>query len=143
LLVKKQTNLIYIGIAERSLFKRLFEQDLRHKHPSTFFRGIGPILGYWPPPGSMAGRKKPDNYTFSKSDTAKIVNWIDNHLLVSWVKANPALKGIELRTELKNTEKELIRQHCPIINTTHNQHKVKELADLREDCRRIAAGAGK
>src|SRR5690348_2804311 len=36
-LKQHSTTLIYIGIAEKSLFKRLVEQDLRGKGHSTFF----------------------------------------------------------------------------------------------------------
>jgi hypothetical protein len=36
---RKQTNLLYIGIATDSLLTRLVDQDLHHqKGPSTFFR---------------------------------------------------------------------------------------------------------
>ena len=129
LLIKRQTSLIYIGIATISLINRLFEQDLRHQNPSTFFRAIGAILDYRPVPGSLAGMKNQKNYKFSTSDTAEVVRWIDNHVLVSWVEANPALQGIE---------QALIRQYCPIINTKHNQHAVAQLAALRRECRRIA-----
>ena len=73
--------------------------------------------------------KNQKNYKFSTSDTAEVVRWIDNHVLVSWVEANPALQGIE---------QALIRQYCPIINTKHNQHAVAHLAALRRECRRIA-----
>src|SRR5947209_2881242 len=52
----KQTCLIYIGVASRSLQGRLIEQDLWHRNPSTFFRGIGAILGYRPAVGSLVGK---------------------------------------------------------------------------------------
>jgi hypothetical protein len=52
---------------------------------------------------------------------------------VSWVRDNPALK---------TNEEALIQQHCPIINTTHNQQVVKELAALREEIRKIARTKG-
>jgi hypothetical protein len=53
LLVQRATRLIYIGIANRSPHERLVEQDLRHREPSTFFRGMGAILGYRSVAGSL------------------------------------------------------------------------------------------
>ena len=129
LLVERRTSLIYIGIATVSLFNRLIEQDLRHQSPSTFFRAIGAILGHRPVPGSLAGSKNQKNYRFSASDTAEVVRWIDNHLLVSWIEAIPALQQVE---------KGLISKYYPIINTKHNRHAVVELAALRRECRAIA-----
>jgi hypothetical protein len=130
ILLQKMTRLIYIGIATKSLFQRLVKQDLRHEGGrSTFFRAVGPILEYWPLPGSLAGMKNQNNYRFSPGDTAKIVSWINKHLLVSWVEANPALPKVE---------QALIRTYCPVINTHHNPQAVPELADLRHQCRIIA-----
>jgi hypothetical protein len=129
LLLQRATRLIYVGIATVSLHKRLVEQDLRHRRPSTFFRGIGPILGYRPPRGSLVGRRNQNNYRFSESDTAEIISWINEHLSVNWVEADAALPA---------TEACLIRAHQPILNTRHNPEPVPELAALRDECRRIA-----
>jgi hypothetical protein len=130
LLLQRVTDLVYIGIATTSLSQRLVEQDLRHRGPSTFFRGIGAILGYRPQQGSLVGRKNQNNYRFSVADTAAITRWIDAHLSISWAEAKPAHRRIE---------SSLIRQHRPILNTTHNPESVAELAALRAECRRIAA----
>ena len=130
LLLRRRTDLMYIGIATVSLYQRLVQQDLRHQSPSTFFRGIGPILGYRPQRGSLVGMKNQKNYRFSVADTAAIILWIYAHLSVSWLEAKPALKGIEAS---------LIGLHRPILNTTHNPERVPELAPLRAECRRIAA----
>ena len=132
LLEHRATELVYIGIATVSLHKRLVEQDLRHKSPSTFFRAIGPILGYRPPVGSLAGKGNQNNYKFTAADTDAIILWIDQHLSVSWVEARPALEG---------TEASLIRAYRPILNTSHNPEPVAELAILRAECRRIAIGS--
>lgn len=123
LLVQSDTKLIYIGIAT-------VKQDLRHEGRSTFFRGIGAILGYRPPCGSLRHKKNKNNYGFSRSDTDEIVSWIERHLLVSWVEAVPALASIE---------KDLIRKYSPMLNTTHNPTPVHELAALRRECRIIAS----
>lgn len=56
-LVRRKTNLLYIGIASGSLLKRLYLQELQHRNPATFFRSIGAVLGYRPEPGSLAGKK--------------------------------------------------------------------------------------
>ncbi len=129
-LLQKMTRLIYIGIATKSLFQRLVKQDLRHEEGrSTFFRAIGAILDYRPLPGSLTGMKNQNNYRFSPEDTAEIITWINKHLLVSWIEANPALPKVE---------QALIRKYCPIINTHHNPQAVPELADLRHQCRMIA-----
>ena len=85
LLQQRNTNLIYIGIASKSLFKRLVKQDLCHKGPSTFFRGIGPILGFRPPRGSLLNKKNQRNYKFSQQDTRTIIAWINDHLSIRWV----------------------------------------------------------
>jgi hypothetical protein len=132
LLAQRGTRVISIGIATVSVYKRLVEQDVRHQQPSTFFRGIGSILGYRPPPGSLVGKANQNNYKFSPADTAEIIEWIEEHLLVNWVEAKPALATME---------KSLIPAHAPIMNTTHNPDPVAELAALRLECRTIARTA--
>ena len=132
LLVQRRTKVIYIGIATRSLYKRLVEQDLLHQHPSTFFRGLGAILGYRPPIGSLVGKANRNNYRFNVIDTAAIRTWIREHMSVSWAEANPALEEFE---------RLLIRKYSPIINTHDNPAPLPELADLRQECRIIASTA--
>lgn len=129
LLLQRASRLIYVGIATVSLHKRLVEQDLQHQAPSTFFRGIGPVLGYRPQPGSLVGKANKNNYKFGAADTAEIIRWIFAHLSVNWVEVDPALALIE---------KSLIRTHRPIFNSTHNPDRVPQLATLRAECRRIA-----
>lgn len=129
LLRKRETKLIYIGIATSSLLGRLAEEDLRHKGPSTFFRGIGAILGYRPPVGSLLGRSNQNNYRFSAPDTASVIRWIDAHLSVAWLEARPALE---------TSEAFAIRKYRPLINTKHNPEPEPELAALRAECRQIA-----
>lgn len=124
-----ETKLIYVGIATKSLLRRLVEQDLQHKSPSTFFRGIGPILGYRPVKGSLVGKSNQNNYKFSKEDTASIIGWIESHLSVRVVEESPT-SG--------NTEAGVIRNLCPLLNTTHNPDALGELAQLRKECREIA-----
>jgi len=92
LLLGRATALIYVGIATVSLYVRLVEQDLQHRRASTFFRGIGSILGYRPPPGWLVGKSNQNNYRFSVADTAEIIEWIGGHLSVNWAEADPALE---------------------------------------------------
>lgn len=128
-LARRGTHLIYIGIATVSLHERLLEQDLRHGRPSTFFRGIGAILGYRPQSGSLNGMSNQNNYKFSTSDTAEINRWMAANLSVNWVEESPALASFE---------KALIRAHQPLVNTTHHPAPSRELAALRLLCRSIA-----
>ena len=60
-------NIIYIGIASKSLKKRL-NQELRAKGHGTFFRSLGAVLGYTPEKGSLVGKRNQNNYRFSKED---------------------------------------------------------------------------
>jgi len=132
LLLERNTKLIYIGIATRSLYRRLVEQDLHHRGPSSFFRGVGAILGYRPLLGSLAGEKNRNNYRFSPTHTAEIVGWINEHLSVNWFSEQPALNEVE---------KSLIQEYFPILNTNHNPEPVRALAKLRLECRTIATTA--
>lgn len=133
LLRLRQTPLIYVGIATGSLRKRLVEQDLRHRNPSTFFRGLGAVLGYRPLDGSLAGMKNKNNYRFSAPDTRAIIMWIDEHLSVSWIVASPAEKDVE---------RAAIGWLRPLLNTDGNPDVPAELGRLREECRRIARSGG-
>lgn len=126
---EQSQRLIYIGIATRSLRKRLFEEDLRHQRPSTFFRGIGAICGYRPPKGSLRNRKNQYNYSFSTDDTEKLRCWICSHLSVSWVEVSRPRSCIE---------KFLIQKHCPLLNKSHNPNASPDVANCRRECREIA-----
>ncbi len=121
--------ILYIGIASRSLATRLCRQELRHRSPATFFRGLGAALGYRPPIGSLRDKKNQRNYKFSEDDTAEIVRWIDSNLEISWVVSDSPDREIEKR---------LVRRHIPPMNTVHNPQSLYELADLRAECREIA-----
>jgi hypothetical protein len=127
-LINRKHDLLYIGIASKSLRKRLWEQELNHKKAATFFRSIGAILGFRTIKGSLYG-KETDNYKFSKDDTETIKTWIKEHLLVNF---------IIIQEPLKDIEKKLIRVQKPIINIKDNPYKMKMLSDLREECIKIA-----
>ena len=122
--------LLYVGIASLSLQERLVQQDLRHCNPATFFRGIGAILGYRPPAGSLRGMANQNNYKFSRPDTGEIIHWIDDHLRVRWCECEPSL--------FDKIEQRLIEHLTPLMNTTHNPARFEALAALRKVCREIA-----
>ena len=122
-------NLLYVGIASKSLYSRLIEQELRHKKPATFFRSLGAVLNYKPPMGSLANKRNQNNYRFSHADTQEIKEWIKDHLRVLYVECD----SIEL-----NFEKSIIEESTPLFNSSHNPQKSERLSALRSECREIA-----
>ena len=122
--------LVYVGKAGDDLYGRLIEQDLRHRRPSTFFRGLGAVLGYRPPAGSLRGKKNQSNYKFSATDTQSIIDWIDTHLSVNCV--------VLAAGTPEQHEPKIIRELTPLLNSKHNPKALRQLAELREECRRIA-----
>ena len=127
-LTERQHNILYIGIATTSLRQRL-GQELWAEGHGTFFRGLGAVLGYRPPAGSLANKKNKKNYTFSHADEISIIQWINKHLLINWIK---------FENDFESMESTLIKQYLPLFNTSKNPAKLKELAGLRELCRKIA-----
>lgn len=125
----RHQNIIYIGIATQSLFTRFLNQELRANGHGTFFRGIGAVLGYRPPKGSLVNKKNKNNYKFSAADEKKIIGWINSHLLVNWV---------EFSGDFEATETMLVEKYLPLLNTSKNPAKLAELAALRKECREIA-----
>ena len=133
LLASRSSALIYLGKAGDSLRKRLGEEELRHKRAATFFRSLGAVLGYQPPPGSLSGAKNQRNYRFSADDTAAITAWIDAHLRVRWL-ALP-------KAETESYEPQLIAALRPLLNLKGNPSALPELRAVREACRQIAVTA--
>lgn len=130
LLASRSSALIYLGKAGDSLRKRLGEEELRHKRAATFFRSLGAVLGYQPPPGSLSGAKNQRNYRFSADDTAAITAWIDAHLRVRWL-ALP-------KAETESYEPQLIAALRPLLNLKGNPSALPELRAVREACARRA-----
>ena len=125
----REDGIIYIGQASTSLRQRFWRQELNHHGAATFFRGIGAVLGYLPPKGSLYG-KSTKNYKFSEQDTEAIREWIRQSLFVNW---------IPFATDNMDTvERELIQKYCPLMNTTHNPSSSSELAAARARCRAYA-----
>ena len=129
---ERKHNIVYIGIASKSLQKRL-NQELRAKGHGTFFRSIGAVLGYCPPFNSLKNKKNKRNYKFSENDEGKIIDWINNNLLVNWVITN----------DFKKLEAPLIRKYKPLLNIDLNPYALPELKRLRKKCQNIANGVQK
>ena len=122
----KEDCIIYIGQASVSIRERLYQQELNHRKPATFFRSIGAILGYLPPKGSLVNQKNKKNYRFSEVDTQKIVEWMRTSLLVSFVEVNPI--------QLKEIEKVLISKYKPLLNIKNNPTPNLTLKEARKRC---------
>jgi hypothetical protein len=131
ILKERKHNIIYIGIASQSLKKRFLGQELRAKGHGTFFRSIGAVLGFAPEPGSLIDKKNQNNYTFSSDNEKKIIQWMNQNLVVNWVKINQDFNSIE---------NDLIKAYLPLINIAGNPGALKELSDLRDRCKRISRG---
>lgn len=130
----RKTRVIYIGQAERqTLLKRLLGNELPARANGTFFRSIGAVLGYRPLPGSLAGRKRTQNYRFTPEDRNATVDWIDATLEISWV--------VLPQAAVHSTEIGLIRKYTPLLNLAGNPVPLSELSKLRELCRTIASAS--
>jgi len=130
-LKKRKHNIVYIGIATQSLNKRMLNQELRANGHGTFFRSLGAVLGYRPPINSLANKKNKRNYKFSVSDSANIINWINENLMINWVVQSSGLEEIETT---------LLRKHKPLLNLAKNPEALIELSALRKECVDIANG---
>lgn len=128
-LADRKHNILYIGIASKSLRTRFLGQELRARGHGTFFRNIGALLNKLPPKGSLVHMKNKKNYKFSATDELFIIDWINTNLIVNWV---------EISVRLEEIEQQLIQYYLPLINTTHNPSSLIELSQLRSKCREIA-----
>lgn len=122
-------NIMYIGIASKSLRKRFLNQELRANGHGTFFRSIGAILGYRPVQGSLLTKANKRNYKFSSENDRKIIEWINANLFVNWV---------EIKGDFEVIETGMIQRHLPLLNLAKNPLALNELSILRAECVRIA-----
>ncbi|MBR9833501.1 hypothetical protein GYB57_15260 [bacterium] len=127
-LEERNHNIIYIGIASKSLKKRFLGQELRSKGHGTFFRSIGAVLGFLPDCGSLKGKANQNNYKFNNQNTHEIIEWINENLLVNWIAAD---------SELLKQEDNLIKMHLPLLNIQGNPLALDELRVLREKCKLV------
>lgn len=125
LMKERQHNIIYIGIATKSLSSRLLGQELRAKGHGTFFRSIGAVLGHQPPKGSLILKANKRNYKFAPTDEHKIIDWINTNLALNWV---------ECDLDFEELESELISKHKPLVNIANNPAAVELLMNLRRKC---------
>lgn len=133
-LKKRNSQLLYIGIAETTVHKRLLLQELQHKNPATFFRSIGAVLGYQPDPGSLIGKSNQNNYRFSKNVTSEIIDWNDKNLEIAFCCVEQASRTNEII---------LIKKHAPLFNWTHNPVKFMPLKIVKNQCLLIARGSNR
>lgn len=128
-LANRNETLLYIGKATRSLRKRLWAEELQGQRPATFFRDIGAVLGFYPPKGSLTGKKNRYNYRFSSDNNQQIILWIKNNLLVNFV---------ECKDNIDEIEKNIINKNKPIMNILNNPQPFEPLRILRKKCKDIA-----
>lgn len=127
ILIERKHNILYIGISERNLRQRLWNEELHLEHPATFFRSLGAILGFRPPKDSLTSQNR--NYTFTTTDMEQIIKWMRENLKVNYIECENSLHYIEV---------ELIKKYSPLINIQSNPNKLKILQDLRKLCVKIA-----
>lgn len=122
-------NIMYIGIASVSLKKRFLGQELRARGHGTFFRSIGALLGYLPERGSLRDKANKRNYTFSMRDEERIIQWINEHLLVQWV---------TYHDNFGTMESILIDRYLPLMNIAKNPQPSVLLKAMRAKCVEVA-----
>lgn len=130
-LQQRNHNIVYIGMASKSLKTRFLGQELRAKGHGTFFRSLGAVLGYRPETGSLVGMRNQNNYKFSKANEQKIISWINTNLIINWV---------AVETHLNEIESKLFNEYSPLLNIAGNPGKLNEVIELRNECKRIARG---
>lgn len=124
---------IYIGKANgaRGIHQRL-QQDLLHTGPSTFFRGVGAVMGKNPIRATTQSGVR--NFRFNVDDTNEIIDFMQDNfeIMVEEQSQNhPA--------EILSTEKDKIMKYKPIFNKTHNTHPSAVIMNNRSRCRTYAA----
>lgn len=122
----REDGVIYIGIASKSLKERLWEEELNHQRPATFFRSVGAMLGFLPPKGSLIGKKNKRNYKFNSDDTEKIRKWMQESLLVNFLSLPSE--------EIEPIESSLIEKLAPLVNLKHNPCASEEIKKARQKC---------
>lgn len=129
-LIARKHNLLYIGIARKSLRKRMWKQELHNRGAGTLFRSIGAVIGCRPVRGSLSNKNS--NYKFSKEDRESIIEWINEHIIMNYIISSCSSE------DMKSKEQQLIPEYKPLLNIMHNPYKLKILEELRNECIRIA-----
>jgi hypothetical protein len=128
-ILTRNHNIMYIGIATKSLKTRFLGQELRAKGHGTLFRSIGAMLGYLPTKGSLVGKVNCRNFKFSIDNSRQIIEWINKNLIVNWI----AFEG-----DFEALETTLIAQYRPLLNIDKNPEALALLRHARAECVRIA-----
>lgn len=122
-------NVLYVGIASKSLKVRFLGQELRAEGHGTFFRSIGAMLGYKPVKGALKNKANKKNFVFTPDTETLIIKWINSNLIVNWV---------EFTGDLESLEIPIIREYVPLLNIKHNPAALEILIQARAECVRIA-----
>lgn len=69
------------------------------------------------------------NFRFSPSDSAEIVEWLNDNVTVSWVAFNQSVHAAEVQ---------LIKSQLPLFNLRDNPAALPQLSRLRALCCEIA-----
>ena len=128
-LKKRGHNILYIGLASKSLKRRMLGQELRARGHGTFFRSIGAVLGFRPEKGSLLDKKNKRNYKFNEVDENKIIQWMNENLFAHWT----TVDFVD-----NNEETKLIGSYKPLLNIAKNPLALNELRALRRECVDIA-----
>ena len=128
-LENREHNILYIGLASKSLKTRMLKQELRAIGHGTFFRSMGAVLGFRPNEGSLLDKANKRNYKFNKESENHIIRWINDNLIVGW-------KTVDFVDEDEETK--LIHFYKPLLNVSKNPLKLKKLRILTKECRDIA-----
>jgi hypothetical protein len=123
---RRGTQCVYVGIATATLQKRLIAQDLQSRGHSSFFRSLGAVLDFTPPPRSLQGKKNQQNYRFIAADTQCVTRWIGKNLQVTWH---------EQQDGLESEERRAIINLKPMLNIASNPIACQKVIQLREACR--------
>jgi len=129
ILIDRNHEVLYIGIAKKCLNTRLLKQELRIMGHGTFIRSLGAVLGFRPEVGSLKNKINKVNYFFNEKDNKILIKWINDNLNVNW---------IEFSGDLERAEKALINRYRPLLNILKNKSSLFELKDLRAKCIEIA-----
>lgn len=122
---ERESDLLYIGIARRSLRTRLLDQELRARGHGSLFRSLGALLGYRPARGSLLDQANQRNFVFTAEDEARIIEWINANLIVNW---------LPVASEHRELEEALVEEFLPLLNLAGNPASLPELSQARAEC---------
>lgn len=104
--------LLYIGQSQKPGLRKRLRNELLGVGHGTLFRSLGVALDFYPPRGSLASNTTTYNFSFSPSDTERIVEWIAANVEFSCL-------GLETPT-INASERLAIKRSAPLLNLRHN-----------------------